>query len=81
MNLLEHVGVGDLREPPVDDLGLAEVAGDDVLRLDIEVEDAAGVDILDRPAGGGEVPQERPEGQLIERVGVGEMVGRDLLVE
>ena len=81
VNFLEHVGVGDLREPPVDDLGLAEVAGDDVLRLDVEVEDAAGVGKLDRPAGSGEVPKERPEGQLIERVGVSEMVGGNLLVE
>ena len=83
VDLLEHVGVGDLREPPVDDLGLAELAGDDVLRLDVEVEDALShaVDEVDRPAGGGEMPQERPEGELVDRVGMGEMVGGDLLVE
>ena len=83
VDLLEHVGVGDLGEPPVDDLGLAELAGDDVLRLDVEVEDALShaVDEVDRPAGGGEMPQKRPEGQLINRVGMGEMVGSDLLME
>ncbi len=60
------VGLADhLREPPVDHHGLAELARQDVRRLDVAVDDPALVRVGDRVRGGDDVRQQRePCGQL-----------------
>ena len=47
-----------LGEPPVDDQRLAVLAHDDVARLDIPMQDAAAVGVVDRVADVGEPPQQ-----------------------
>ena len=52
-----------LGQAPVDDQGLAILADDDVGRLDVAVDHAAGVGVLDGVADVDEPTQERPQGE------------------
>ena len=52
-----------LGQAPVDDQRLAILADDDVGRLDVAVDHAAGVGVLDGVADVDEPPQERPQGE------------------